>query len=251
MPAGYTKKKEVIAMFAVYIIMALVIIGLPVLLGRISGKSPMEIFFGRRVNDSAFGGDNASAKGTDGAAKKEAAQNGGKLSPARNSTRQELLSFISELVSYSRRNHFYSLVPGTLELEGEVTSFAAVIVSRNAVLGFNCFGYGGDLFCAKDQEKWKQQAGGKESLIESPVRKNMRQQELLEKALELCGFPDVSCQVYGVFTAPSASLKNRGGTNCYTKEEMMNLLAKNEFIKDKGVEPVRIGRALSGLLKKA
>ncbi len=116
-------------MIAVFIIMALVLIVLPILLGRLSGRSPMEVIFGRRVNDTAFG------QGKDG--EKE------KAGPVqKNSTKQELMTLISDLLSYSRRNHFYCFTPGTLEVNGEVASLSAVIVTRSAVLGFNCFGYG-------------------------------------------------------------------------------------------------------------
>ena len=52
-------------MLPVFIIMALVMIVLPIVLGRLSGKSPMEVFFGSRVNSSAFGGGNQAQENKD------------------------------------------------------------------------------------------------------------------------------------------------------------------------------------------
>ena len=242
-------------MLPVFIIMALVLIGLPVLLGRITGKSPMEMFFGAWINKTRYGkkedsgGEAAEIKSTD-----EAGKKGGKKKkspPARNSTKQELLSFISSVISYARRNRFYSLVPGTLEVEGEITGFSAVVVTRARVIGFNCFGYGGDIYCEKDSRTWKQVMDGKEKQVASPVEKNRHQQELLEKALAACGFPEVRCQVFGVFTAPSANLRTRGGTNCYGQNDLLFVIQRDEYLKDHGVDPQKVGKALEGLVKRA
>ena len=262
----------------VFIIMALVLIGLPILLGKLSGKSPMEVFFGERVNQTIFGKkndagsesadapasgsstasgkgtgsdkDTASGKGT--ASGKSAGKKGkGKDTPDRNSTKQELISFISDLVSYGRRNHFCSLVPGTLTLGGEVTSFAAIIVTRRALLCFNCFGFGGQIYCENGKETWRQVMNGTEKTFESPVLKNERQEKILEQILTDCGYEGTAVQIFGVFTAPSASLQHRSGTNCYTVKDMMSVLQGTDFLKDKGVDPKKVAKALEKYSMKA
>ena len=240
-------------MLPVYIIMALVLIGLPILLGRLSGKSPMEVFFGDRINNTIFGRKKSKGSGASSAdtGENNPAKGKGSNPPAKNSTKQELLSFVSDLVSYSRRNHFYSIVPGTLSINGETASFACIIVTRQTVLGFNCFGYGGLIFCENGKDTWRQLMNGQETRFDSPAIKNQKQEEILRQVLTACGYPDLRTQVYGVFPAPSASLQHRSGTDCYSHKNMLQLLQNDTYLKDKGVDPQKVGKALEKYVKKA
>ena len=225
-------------MIAVFIIMALVLIVLPILLGRLSGKNPMEIIFGRRVNDTAFSRGNG-----------EESENAGPLQ--KNSTRQELMVLISDLLSYSRRNHFYCFTPGTLEVNGEVASLSAVIVTRSAVMGFNCFGYGGTVYADMSADRWRQVINGQTIHIDSPVKRNEHQDELLAASLEKIGYGDLKHTVYGVFTAGGVELKNRSGTQCYTAKEIMGVLGSDKVLRDKGLDPQKIGKLLEQQTKKS
>ena len=232
-------------MLPVFIIMALVMIVLPIGLGRLSGKSPMEVFFGSRVKDSAFGA--GETKGTDGEKK---AKSGGKQEVQAGSTRQELMECISMLLSYARRNRFYCMVPGTVTADGETASLAAVIVTRSAVLGFNCFGYGGKIFASRTDGPWLQNAGDGEKEIDSPTVRNRKQKEILDKALASCGLEGLETRVFGVFTAGSAKLKNSGGTGCVTVRELQEVLGSDRILKDGGVDPKETGARLEACRKK-
>ena len=240
---------DLVQMLPVIIIMVLVLIVLPIVLGRMSGKNPMEVFFGERVNDTVFG---KKKSGTDGNQDGKNNEKKKKSGPsARNSTKEELLSSVSQLVSYARRNHFYSIVPGTLMMDDEVATFSVILVTRAAVIGFNSFGYGGDIYCDKGKEKWNQDLGGNKTRIDSPVLKNEKQKEILSGVLKRCGFDDIGYEVYGVFTSPSTVLKNRSGTDCYTQKDMMNVLQGDSFLRDRDVDVQKVGKALEKCIKKA
>ena len=85
--------------------MILVLIVVPVVFAKISGRDPMEVFFGSRVKGSAFAAkDKGEAKKENTAKKTE-----------KNSDRNELLVTLSEITNYVRRNRFYVIMPGTLQ----------------------------------------------------------------------------------------------------------------------------------------
>ena len=239
---------DFVHMLPVFIIMVLVLIVLPIVLGKMSGKNPMEVFFGERVNDTVFGKKKNETDDKSGKKDGKKKRSGG---PARNSTKEELLSSVSQLVSYARRNRFYSIVPGTLMLDDEVATFSVIIVTRAAVLGFNSFGYGGNIFCDKEKERWNQDLDGNKNRIDSPVLKNEKQKEILSGVLKKCGFDNTAYEVYGVFTSPSAVLKNRSGTDCYTQKDMMNVLQGDRYLRDQGVDVQKVGKALEKYIKKA
>ena len=79
----------------IILIMIAVMIVIPVIFARLSGKNPMEIFFGRRVNDTGFGA----------GGKKQDPQAGKKGKEEKNSSRNDLMVLISDLTGYARRNH--------------------------------------------------------------------------------------------------------------------------------------------------
>ena len=212
-------------------------------------RSPMEVFFGSRVNSSAFGGGDQAKENKD-AGKAEKGKKGAEQKPQAGSTRQELMECISMLLSYARRNHFYCMVPGTVTADGETASLAAIIVTRQAVLGFNCFGYGGRVFASRTDGPWTQTVNGEEKEIDSPTVKNRKQKEILDKALENCGLEGIKTQVFGVFTAGSAQLKNSSGIDCYTAKELQVLLSADRFLKDGGIDPKETGAKLEACRKK-
>ena len=96
----------------IILIMIAVMIVIPVIFARLSGKNPMEIFFGRRVNDTGFGA----------GGKKQDPQAGKKGKEEKNSSRNDLMVLISDLTTYARRNHFYMIMPGTLQHGGKTAS---------------------------------------------------------------------------------------------------------------------------------
>ena len=92
--------------------MILVLIVVPVVFAKISGRDPMEVFFGSRVKGSAFATkDKEEAKKENTAKKTE-----------KNSDRNELLVTLSEITNYVRRNRFYVIMPGTLQYQGKVAN---------------------------------------------------------------------------------------------------------------------------------
>ncbi len=275
-----------------FAIIALVLIGVPVIIGRFTGQSPMEILFGSRVNRTFFGnrekreeksrtgrssGGNApgnapggpagggSASGVqaadgnapgdqaaDGSSQGEAAKS---LPPGaqKNSSREDLMRSISALLTYGRRNRFFTIVPGTLMHGDDVASLAVLIVTRNSVLGFNCFGYGGTVHVGSGEETWKQVLNGETIRFDSPLVKNKKQKEILDAVLNECGYPGTRTEIFGLFTSPDVVLKNnvRRNTRCCTQKAMMEVLNENRYLENGGINPRELGLLLEKHIKKA
>ena len=240
-------------MLPVYIIIILVLIVLPIVLGRKAGISPLEALFGKQAEGlfgkkkkkegTASGGDDAKgASGKAGGKKKEEVQ--------KNSSRQELMTAISASLTYSRRNHYYCIVPGTLMHEDKVASLAAIVVTKGKVLGFNCFGYGGTVTAGFGDDDWTQVLNGDEKKIDSPVVRNRRQKEILDAVLKECGFLNIPTEIYGVFTASGTILKDHKNTHCCTQKAMMEILKGDRFLEDRGLDPAKVGKALEAHVKK-
>ena len=247
----------------VYIIIALVFIGLPILLGRLTGSNPMEILFGDRGNHTIFGkkkedgkdlADGEMAERTQPEKDGKPGRNGkSRKAPAeqKNSNKQELMKTISDLLTYGRKHHFFCVVPGTLMHEEEVASLAVLMVTRRSVLGFNCFGYGGTIIAGSGEDDWRQQLNGEEKMIGSPVVRNRKQKDILDAVLKENGFGEVETEIYGIFTASGVILKDHKKTRCCSRLAMMEILKGNRFLEDKGLDPQKIGRMLEAHTKKA
>lgn len=224
----------------IIIIMIVVLVILPIVFARMSGKNPMEVFFGSRVKGTAFD-------------KKEDAENEKKARPAKkekNSTKDDLILLVSDLTSYVRRNHFYIIMPGTLSHKGKTANLAAVIITRGAVIGINCFGFGGKILAGSGRDDWTQTMNDEKRRFPSPVVKNEEQARILKDVLAAEGLGHIETRVVGVFTAPGVQLSGMGGSGCYNRETLKNYLASDSCMVSRGIEPAEIGKRLEPYVKR-
>ena len=222
-------------------ILGLVFIALPVFLGKKSGVSPMELLFGSRINNTPFRKD----AGEDTAENEEKKRETKGKRIQTNGSKQDLLQLISSLVSFGRKNHFYTIAPGTVQWEGQTASLAVIFITRSAVIGINCFGYGGVIDCERGDMDWTQSINGEKRKLESPVKKNENQKAILKGALTECGYGGLPVYVYGVFTTKDVRLKGRSGDGFYTRDELLQALSATKLLRDDGVDMQKVGSALA------
>jgi len=228
-----------------YAMIVLVLIGIPVILAKKSGKSPMEMLFGKRGSKGLFGtrknesGDTASPDSKPQAGKQT------------NSNRNDFLDLISRLATYSRRNHFRLIIPGTLSCEGKIAVLTALIITKSRVVGINCFGFGGRVIAADGDQNWEQIMNGEQSSFPSPVKKNRDQETIVRQVLDEVGFADTEVEIIGVFTSPSVWLSNTAGTNCYKKDDAMKYLKTDRFMTEGGLDPKQLDEALQPRIVRA
>ena len=219
-----------IILFAMVLV---VLIGIPVVLSKKSGKNPLELLFGRRGNKAVFG-----------AQKKESQDSKPQAKKQTNSNRNDFMDLISRLATYARRNHFRLIIPGTLSYNGTVAVLTALIITRSMVVGINCFGFGGRVTANDGDEDWEQIMNGVRTTFPSPVKKNRDQEIIVRQVLEEIGFANMEVEIIGVFTSPSVWLSNIAGTNCYTKDNALKYLKSDRFLNDKGLDPKKLEEAI-------
>ena len=226
--------------FILYLIIFLVLIALPVLVARKSGKSPMEILLGERGSKGIFGRKNKDPE-NGGTAKEEKPKE-------TNGTRKDLMNLVSRLVTYARRQHFRLIVPGTVSVGGSTAALTAILITRSRVGGFNAFGFGGTVTAGTGDADWKQVMNGEKTLIPSPDVKNRTQKKILEQAVADAGWPDVPVEIIGVFTSPSVRLSKGAYFRCYTMEELESRLQEERFTEDLGLDSKKLEDALEPMV---
>ena len=166
-----------------YTIIIVVLIGIPVLLSRKSGKNPMELLFGKRAERGLFGGKKKESGGSE-------AQNGQPQTGRQtNSNRNDFMDLISRLATYARKNHFRLIIPGTLSCGGTTAVLTALIITRSKVVGINCFGFGGRVIAAEREKDWTQVMNGVETTFPSPLVKNSNQERSCGRSWKKPGLP--------------------------------------------------------------
>ena len=230
-------------MITIGVIMVLVLIVLPIGLGKLSGKSPMEVFFGSRVKNTAFGKQETEED------KKR--QEEAKIQKKASGSKNDLLDTISAVLSYARRNQFVAIVPGTIAAGGQVASLAAILVTRSQIIGINCFGYGGTITADTGENDWTQNVDGRKKMIPSPSVKNAAQGAVLKAAMEEAGLTGIPMEILGVFTSPYAELRRGTRENCFTKKDMLEHLREDKYMRDLGVDPKKTAKSLDPFVKRA
>ena len=223
-----------------YAIVGVVLIGLPAVIAKRSGKNLTEILFGKRAKSGFVTGRKQEAKDSAAVPKKQT-----------NSNRNDMLDLISKLATYARRNRFRLIVPGTLSCGGETAVLTALLITRSKVVGINCFGFGGRVIGKTGEEDWEQVMNGQQSTFPSPVKKNRKQEALVRRVLEETGYPDTETEIIGVFTSPSVWASGLEGTNCYRKEDALKYLKSDSFLQDGGIDPKALEEALEPRIVRA
>ena len=62
-----------------------------------------------------------------------------------NSMQGELTSIVSQLITFTKRQHYTLVYPGTIREGGELTTTLALVVTPGGVVGLNCFGFAGQI----------------------------------------------------------------------------------------------------------
>ena len=186
----------------------------------------MEMFFGSRVNDTSFAGEKPENE-------KQKAPKGRE----KNSTKNDIMVLISRLLTYARRNRFYTIVPGTLTIGERTAGLAAIVVTRGCVLGVNCYGFGGSIEGKSGSSDWVQTLNG--------------ERKILVDVLTDAGCPEVDAQVVGVFTEPKVRFTKVAGKGCYTMDTFRDYLASDTCMRTKDLDPSEIGKKLEAYVKRA
>lgn len=244
-------------------IIAMLLLMLPYLIRRYSGKSVTELLrlstltdgvdrlfgalrgallalFGLRRADRA---EPPARRAVAGAAKSET--DGGRRRAA--NARNDYLRAMSDLLTFARRNRLFAIVPGNLACQDGTAELDALVVTRARVVGILAYSFGGTIACGAGGEDWTVTDGEGTRRLESPKRKADAQDELARRALRAGNLGDVPYRTVLLFTGGDAVLTGERAQGAYTREELLRLLGSDEDLRGGPLDPRATGKQIGAL----
>lgn len=128
-----------------------------------------------------------------------------------NGTKNELTSFVAQLLRFTSKNGMRLVAPASISHNGETARLTALIVAPGGMVGAYCLGFGGSISPgdpkapAGKTAPWKQNINGETKTFENPLKVCEEQKKLVLAAMEKAGI-SAELTVVPVFTNPQATL---------------------------------------------
>lgn len=234
-------------------IIAMLLLMLPYLIRRYSGRSVTELLrpsallngidnLAARLRGRLFGRGKAQRGGAELSRPREAENERSRARRRAENARNDYLKALSELLAFTRKNHLFAVVPGNLAYQGKTAELDALIVTRAKIVGILAYSFGGTIECRSDGEDWQVTDEEGARALGSPVREADAQDELVRGALLAGHLGDVPYQTVMLFTGSDAVLTGERPQGSCTREELFRMLEGGGSL-----DPREIGKRLAAL----
>lgn len=142
-----------------------------------------------------------------------------------NSTHNDIIQMVSDLIIFSRKNKTGLVYPGTIQFGGKTGNIAAFVVTGSRIIGLNCFGFGGNILHDAASDVWKQQINGVTQDIPDPLKLNKEQYAIARAAMDANGMKDLPLEIMAVFTNRHVSIQAADAEVC-TTHDLISYLAQ-------------------------
>lgn len=147
-----------------------------------------------------------------------------------NSMQGELTAIVSQLITFTKRQHYTLVYPGTIQEDGQLTTTLALVVTPGGVVGLNCFGFAGEIRPGdQPNDQWRQHINHTDNRILNPVTTSEKQQVLLRRAMDRAGLSGIPVEVIAVFTSKEARLTGVSAQKCFDRDGMIAYLEQERF----------------------
>ena len=211
----------------------LLLLIVPVIESR-TGKSLTELLFGFRRKSQRT----QDKEGTPAKAGKEPRINNG--------TKGELLSFISQLITFARKNGMQVVAPGTVTYNGNTARLSALLVTPGGVTGIYCLGFGGTITGTREPHSWRQHINGEDKTFPNPLTACQEQKKILQGAMDNAGIR-AEADVVTVFTNPRATLCQIPSSRIHSQPDFMKYLKETSALRNGSLDVKETARQLAGL----
>ena len=167
-----------------------------------------------------------------------------------NSRSGDLKALVSSLLMMARRYKTGLVYPGTIAHKGQIANLLALVVTRQEVIGINCFGYGGTITEDKKTGVWNQHMNGVDQRFDSPLQGNARQLSLVRAAMDENGMSQIPFRVAAVFTAHGVELHTGHPREVFTSEGLLAHLKECCAADEGTLDPDTVARQLNALVKR-
>lgn len=167
---------------------------------------------------------------------------------ARNGTKSDLLVTASMVTKAATQNKWFVIMPGFVAVNGEKATLSGIIVTRQGLIAFKCYGFGGQIIAGADG--WRQVINGDERVLPD-IRKDCgKQEKILSQVLARCGLEMLPLQVRAVFTTAGTDLSQADGALCLSRDGFAEFLQSGENTRDAGLNPQETGRLISPFVER-
>lgn len=164
-----------------------------------------------------------------------------------NSTHNDLIQLVSNLLIFSRRNKTGLVYPATIKFGGKTGNLVCFVVTRSTVIGVNCFGFGGNIIHKPETREWIQKINGVTNQLPDPVALSREQYEIARGAMDAHGLKDVPLRVAAVFTNENCALScNRD--DVFNAHDFLSYLKQIVADEDKVFDPNEMARKVNELV---
>ena len=147
-----------------------------------------------------------------------------------NSMQGELTAIVSQLITFTKRQHYTLVYPGTIQESGQLTTTLALVVTPGGVVGLNCFGFAGEIHPGdQPNDQWRQHINHTDNRIPNPVTASEKQQVLLRRAMDKAGLSGIPVEVIAVFTSKEARLTGISAQKCFDRDGMIAYLEQERY----------------------
>ena len=158
----------------------------------------------------------------------------------------DLKGLVSTLLIFVRRNQFGLVYPGTVSDGRNTAGLLALLVTKQEVIGFNCFGYGGTVTEGKNASGWNQHMNGADQKIPDPIAGNREQFAIVRRMMDDNGMNEIPLRVVAVFTAHTVTLSTRHPKEVFTTERLLEHLRECASEEEGGtLDPADVSRRLN------
>ena len=161
-----------------------------------------------------------------------------------NSRSGDLKSLVSTLLIFARRNRLGLVYPGTVTRGSKTANLLALLVTRNEVIGFDCFGYGGTV-SEKKNGSWNQQMNGNDQTIPNPLTACREQYTLVRALMDENGMGDIPLRILAVFTARGMEVVTAHPEQVFDTGGLIAHLRETVADEEERIEPEEISRKLN------
>ncbi len=234
-------------------IIALLLLMLPYLIYRYTGKSVTEYLrlsvligkinaLGDRLRSALTGKKTVPAERE----KKVPPRSEASGAPGRkkNYAQADYLRFISRLLDFARKNRLFAIVPGNIRQGGKTAEFAALLVTNARVIGIMAYAFDGEISC-REGAQWKVLEEGNSRQVGDLGLELMQQEKLLKTAAERIGLDANVCETVMVFTGRNAMLSPGSPLNALTQDTFFERFLTQDDLQGRSLVPADTGKKLN------
>lgn len=150
---------------------------------------------------------------------------------------------------FAKENSFRFISPAVLHSGDKVADLDALVIGGFGVLGIKGLGYNGEIYGTAAEKEWLQVTSDKERThFPNPIIEAAADVRVLRDNLFAARLKQVPVEVVCVFADSGAKLALPRGTGHYSLKEFKELLKKEKYLEEKGLDPDAIEAALRSAL---